>query len=52
MGLSQTLMENMEFINGQTFQTNLIFYKIPAALDIPDMDSICVTLPGAYQAAF
>lgn len=42
MGLGQALLENMEFRNGQTFQTGLISYKIPTALDIPDIKSVCI----------
>lgn len=42
MGFGQALMENMEFISGQTFQTSLISYKIPTALDIPDIESVCI----------
>lgn len=42
MGLGQVLVENMEFTHGQTFQTDLLSYPIPTALDIPEIESVCV----------
>lgn len=42
MGLGQALMEEMAFVRGQTFQTDLISYPIPTALDISEIESVCI----------
>lgn len=43
MGFGQVLMEDMVFEEGQTFQADLISYPIPTALDLPEIESVCVT---------
>ncbi len=45
MGLGFALSEELSFVNGQVMNPSFLSYKLPSALDMPEVESILVEHP-------